>query len=187
MTVVLVPLSKKLSVKDFDCGNRELNDYLKHYALKNDLLMMGKTFVALTEENYTIGYFTLSNAQIERTAIPVQTGKKLPRYPIPAVRISRLAIDRTVQGRGIGAWMLIRALEKALQVSEVSGGEPRSVGARRANSGNYAVLVDAIDEKAKAFYLKYGFLPLNNQSLSLFLPMETIKKELYDRNYHGNQ
>jgi GNAT superfamily N-acetyltransferase len=167
MILSLVPLSKGLSVRDFDCGNQQLNDFLKHYALKNDRLMMGKTFAALSEENRIAGYFTLSNAQIERLAIPEQENIKLPRYPIPAVRIGRLAVDKTVQGKGIGAWLLVRALEKALQVSGISG--------------NYAVMVDAIDERAKSFYLKYGFLPLNNHPLSLFLPLKKIQEELYGK------
>lgn len=83
------------------------------------------------------------------------------RYPVPAFRIGKLAVDRDFQGNGVGRWLLTQALLKAVEVSH--------------SAAVFAVLVDAIDEKAKAFYLKYGFIPLEERPLTLFLPLATIE------------
>ncbi len=159
--MTLVPVNKLLVKAPFDCGYPELNQYLRHYAFKNDQLSIGKTFIALTKAEEIVGYFTLSTAQIVTESLPDELRIKLPRYPVPAFRIGKLAVDRRFQGSGAGRWMLTHALQKALEVSR--------------NVGLFAVLVDAIDEKAKQFYLKYGFIPFTGQPLTLFLPLATIK------------
>jgi predicted N-acetyltransferase YhbS len=128
------------------------------YARKNDTARIGKTVVALDEAGRIAGYITLSNAQIERNKLPETV--KLPRYPVPALLIGKLAVDKTMHGKGIGSWLLCKAFEKAIQIAAISA--------------VYAVIVDAIDDSAKNFYLKYGFVPLRDNELSLFLPLETI-------------
>ena len=162
MTLSLVPISKGLQKAPFDCGYPVLNDYLRHYALKNDELLIGKTFVAIDEAHTVTGYITLSNAQIEATTLPDSIKAKLPRYPVPAFRIAKLAVDGKFQGAGVGSWLLHNALQRALDIS--------------VSVGIFAVLVDAIDDKAKEFYLKYGFIPLQDHELTLFLPLATIRK-----------
>ena len=158
--MTLSPISKALQKSPFDCGNPVLNDYFRFYAFKNDQLSIGKTFVALDDLGAVTGYMTLSNAQIEVDLLPETLRLKLPRYPVPALRIGKLAVDLRCQGTGAGSWLLRSALEKALSVS-------KSVGI-------FAILVDAIDEKAKTFYLKYGFIPFAGHPLTLFLPLATI-------------
>jgi GNAT superfamily N-acetyltransferase len=158
----LVPISKKLQKVSFDCGYPILNSYYKHYSLKNDELLIGKTFVAIDENQSVAGYITLSNAQIEANALPDSVRLTLPRYPVPAFRIAKLAVDKRFQGGGVGSWLLRNALQRALDIS--------------LSVGIFAVLVDAIDEKAKDFYSKYGFIPLTNHELTLFLPLATIRK-----------
>jgi GNAT superfamily N-acetyltransferase len=158
--VSFVPITKALQKAPFDCGNQVLNEYFKLYAFKNDKLSIGKTFVALDGEKQVVGYMTLASAQIEFVTIPESLRSKLPRYPVPAFRIANLAVDKRSQGTGIGAMLLRSALERALSVS--------------ASVGVYAVLVDAIDEKAKSFYRKYGFIPFEERPSTLFLPLATI-------------
>lgn len=160
MILSLEPVSKALQKQPFDCGNTILNDYFRFYAFKNDQLSIGKTFVALNELDTVTGYMTLANAQIEVDLLPETLKTKLPRYPIPAFRIAKLAVDLRYQGSGVGSWLLRSALEKALSVS--------------ASVGIYAVIVDAIDEKAKSFYVKYGFVAFSEYPLTLFLPITTI-------------
>ena len=160
MTLLLEPVSRALQKQPFDCGNPILNDYFKFYAFKNDQLSIGKTFVALNELDTVTGYMTMANAQIETDFLPETLRAKLPRYPIPAFRIAKLAVDLRYQGSGVGSWLLRSALEKALSVS--------------ASVGIYAVIVDAIDEKAKSFYVKYGFVAFSEYPLTLFLPITTI-------------
>ena len=160
MTLSLVPVSKALQKLPFDCGNTVLNEYFRHYALKNDLLSIGKTFVAMAGDNDIAGYLTLSSAQIEADSLPDAARAKLPRYPVPAFRIAKLAVDSQYQGSGVGAWLLCAAFAKAIAVSS--------------SVGLYAILVDAIDENAKRFYVKYGFIPFTEHPLTLFMPLATI-------------
>jgi GNAT superfamily N-acetyltransferase len=158
----LVPISKAHQKAPFDCGYPELNDYLRHYALKNDRLSIGKTFVAVDVKKGLVGYVTLASAQVEAPKLPETLRSRLPRYPVPAFRIAKLAVDTRYQGVGVGSWLLRRALEKALSVST--------------EVGVYVVIVDAIDEKAKGFYLKYGFVAFAKYPLTLFLPLATIAR-----------
>jgi len=162
VTFSLLPITKELQKFPFDCGNPDLNSYFKHYALKNDNLMIGKTFVAVDDSENVAGYMTFSNAQIEAADLPESVTRKLPRYPVPAFRIGKLAVDTRFQGEGVGSWLLKMALQKALDVS--------------ASVGIFAVLVDAVNEKAKGFYLRYGFIPMDNHPLTLFLPLATIRQ-----------
>jgi ribosomal protein S18 acetylase RimI-like enzyme len=160
--LALVPVSKAHQRASFDCGYPVLNEYFRLYALKNDRLSIGKTFVVVDEGEAVVGYMTLASAQIEARTLPEETRAKLPRYPVPAFRIAKLAIDTRFQGAGSGSWLLRQALEKALSVS--------------ADVGLYAVIVDAIDEKAKGFYQKYGFEAFSEYPLTLFLPLATIAR-----------
>ena len=161
MTLTLVPISKQFAKVPFDCGTPELNQYLRHYAFKNDQLSIGKTFLAITETQDVAGYLTISTAQITTDSLPEELRAKLPRYPVPAFRIGKLAVDHRFQGLGVGSWLLTQAFQKAVEIAQ--------------NVGLFAILVDAIDEKAKRFYLKYGFIPFIEQPLTLFLPLATIK------------
>jgi len=160
----LVPITRALSKAPFDCGNTSLNEFLRLYALKNDKLSIGKTFIGLVDEEYVGGYLTISTAKITTEDLPEEVRKKLPRYPVPAFRIGRLAVDKKYQGVGLGRKLLNHALRKAVEVSD--------------GVGLYAVLVDAIDETAKAFYEKYGFISFEAEPLILFLPIATIKAAL---------
>ena len=156
MKLSLVPISKTFQKAPFNCGYPVLNEYFRLYALKNDRLSIGKTFVAMDKVEGVVGYMTLASAQVEARSLPEEMRAKLPRYPVPACRIAKLAIDTRFQGAGAGSWLLRQALEKALSVS--------------AEVGLYAVIVDAIDEKAKGFYLKYGFKAFSEYPLMMFLP-----------------
>jgi len=143
----------------FDCDIDELNTYLKRFAKKNDKLNIGKTYILL-DNTQALGFYTISMAQIKFKLLPKPSQKNLPKYPIPAARIGRLAIDSNAQGSGLGELILMDALTRSLRVSE--------------EIALFAVIVDAKDQRAENFYLKYGFLPLEDQKHALFLPMDTI-------------
>ena len=159
----IVPISKHLDRKVFDCGVPQLNRYLHQFALPNDKKNIGKTFVLIDDDEPSrpIGYYTVSMAQVQVDAIPDEIRKGLPRYPIPAMRLGRLAVDAAFQGAHIGSTLLLDVLQRALTISN-------EVALR-------FVLVDAIDESAKAFYQHYGFLPFTGHPLTLVLPIETIR------------
>lgn len=160
-----IPLEKKHNRKDFDCGNRELNEYLKRYARQNDKSGINKTFVAVKSDTPLIidGYYTISSCTIDFQSLPEEKRRKLPAYPIPAALIGRLAVDISCQGEGLGTELLVNALWRIVRASS--------------EIGIYAVRVDAIDDRAKEFYLKHEFIPFGDNPLSLFLPIKTVKQE----------
>jgi len=145
----------------FDCGESILNDFLVRQAGQLQRRGFGKAYVALAEDGLTIrGYFSVSAGQVATRQLP--EGLKLPHYSAPMLRIGRLAVDARQQGSGIGQDLLAFALQLALEFSQ--------------QVGLYAVLVDAKDQKAKAFYTRLGFIETVDDSLCLFLPIATLAK-----------
>ena len=160
-----VPIQKKYQRGHFDCGYPILNDYLKKYARQNHEKGIAKTFVAISSSKSLKidGFYTVSASVIEFESLPESYQKGIPAYPIPAILIGKLAVDNSVKGRGLGGELLVDALFRAVKAAQ--------------EIGIFAVRVDAIDLKAKEFYLKYEFIPFQDKPLSLFLPMKTILQE----------
>ena len=154
----------------FNSGKPELDRYLKQYAKKNDERGIARTFVAFAfEESQAIaGYYSCCASAIDSESLPSQIQSRLPRYPTPAILIGKLAVDLAMQGRGLGKFLLFHGFENAIDVSQ--------------KLGVYAVRVDAVDEEAKRFYQKYGFMELEDAPLSLFISIETIK-QAWNLNY----
>lgn len=160
-----VPIDKTHQKDSFDCGYTILNDYLKKYARQNHNKGIAKTFVAIpTSGSLKIdGYYTVSASVIKYESLPKSYQSGMPVYPIPAMLIGRLAVNNSVKGQGLGGELLADAFYRAVRASQVIG--------------MYAVRVDAIDLQAKEFYLKYEFIPFQDNELSLFLPIATIVRE----------
>ena len=156
------PIDKKHHVKGFDCGRESLNTYLGRFALKNDQNNISKTFVLVDNNGVVQGYYSICSASIEFDDLPKELAGKLPRYPVPAARLARLAIADSMKGNGMGAWLLIDSLQRIHSAS--------------IEIGIKFVIVDALDEKAKAFYLHHGFQSIPGYDLNLVLPIETINK-----------
>ena len=157
-------LEKKHDRSSFECGESALNTYLKNFSMQHAKKNISKTFVLISTESseHIIGFYTLSMGSIMHEHLSLQERKKLPNYPIPIARIGRLAIDTGAQGKGLGEELLKNALHRCVKLSK--------------EIGLYGVVVDAKHEQAKNFYLKFGFCELNEQSLTLYLPMSTIKQ-----------
>jgi GNAT superfamily N-acetyltransferase len=162
MDIKVVPVSKAIAKKPFNCGIEELNRYFKQFAFPNDKKNIGKTFVAISHTDLLqpLGYYTVSMAQILFSELPEDLKKGLPKYPIPAMRIGKLAIDMQYQKKGLGSFLLRDALLRAIRISS--------------EIAIYCILVDALNEKAKNFYLKFGFIPFPATPLTLVLPLKTI-------------
>jgi GNAT superfamily N-acetyltransferase len=144
----------------FHCASEALNHYLKEQATQDTRRRVAACFVALDATQRIAGYYTLASASVLLNALPASVGKKLPRYPtIPAIRMGRLAVDQAFQGQGLGGALLADALDRAV----------------RAEIAAYALIVDAKDKPAAAFYLHHGFLALPQTPLTLFLPLATVR------------
>ncbi len=111
-----------------------------------------------------LGYYTLASGAIAAISLPVKQAKRLPRHAVPVVLLARLAVDQGVQGKGLGGFLLRDALTRSLDLSE--------------KLGIHAVVVDAFDAEAKAFYQRFGFLPLTDDEMRLFLPVGTIRSAM---------
>jgi GNAT superfamily N-acetyltransferase len=150
----IVPFDKRFDHSGFDCGVPALNNYLKNQASQDVRNHYSVIFAALEcSVDRIIGFYTLSNASLSLKQIPVDVQKRLPKYPdIPAVRLGRLAVDKTVQGSGVGKKLLADAIMQSLK------------------SSAWAVMaVDAKDARAFAFYLKHGFIAIDASESSLFV------------------
>jgi GNAT superfamily N-acetyltransferase len=156
------PIDSTFNREAFDCGNEQLNTYLKRFARQNHDRNISRTFVALKNPDDTeiAGFYSICMAQVSHTSFPAKDQRRLPRYPVPAMRLSQLAVNQSAQGQGLGKVMLARALDTSVELSETVG--------------IYAVVVDAIDESARNFYLKYGFTPFIDQPMSLFISVNSI-------------
>ncbi|KVO30519.1 acetyltransferase [Burkholderia ubonensis] len=143
----------------FGCGMPALDRYLREMVTQDVRRRVAACFVLL-DGNVVVGYYTLSAASVALAELPHDVARKLPRYPaIPAVRMGRLAIDHRYRGRGLGAALLVNALRRAAR-SEIPA---------------VALIVDAKDAGAAAFYEYFGFQPLTHDPLALFLPLATVK------------
>jgi GNAT superfamily N-acetyltransferase len=143
----------------FDCGEQSLNEFLVRFARQNDEKGLGRTFVAVLPGDPRIyGYYTLSSGAVKSETLP----EKRPRYPTPVVLLGRLAVDESAKGQGLGKILLLDALKRVLLLAD--------------QMGIYAVEVHAIDPQARSFYLKYGFTPLLDDDVHLYLTMKKIRK-----------
>lgn len=156
----VVPLDSTHDRNAFDSGSAPLNRYLREQVTQDVRRRVTACFVALNATHQIAGYYTLASASVLLSDLPAAIAKRLPRYPtVPAVRMGRLAIDQNFQGQGLGGALLADALQRAA----------------RAEIAAYALLVDAKDTHAAAFYQHHGLLALPDTPLTLFLPLATVQ------------
>ena len=144
----------------FESGSVALDRYF-HQQVSQDLRRrVTACFIALAGDDRIAGYYTLASTSLLLADLPLSLQKKLPRYPtVPAVRLGRLAVDHTFKGQGLGAALLADALARTL----------------RSDIAAYALVVDAKDDTAAAFYQHHGFIRLPEQALTLFLPLASAR------------
>lgn len=143
----------------FDSGEPSLDRYLREQAVQHHRDGISTTHVLVLHEaaKEILGFYTLSAAQIRLTDLQEADRKRLPRYPVPAIRIARLAVARVQQRRGYGELLIAHAVNRCL--------------ALRAELGVRVLLVDALHERAAAFYARYGFRPTTEAAVRLYLPL----------------
>ncbi|MBA5608603.1 GNAT family N-acetyltransferase [Duganella sp. FT3S] len=158
----LEPLGAAHDRAVFDCGAAPLDRYLREQVMQDVRRHIAACFVALTDQHHIAAYYTLAAASIALNQLPAELARKLPRYPavpaVPAVRLGRLAVDRRFKGRGLGGALLPDAIDRT----------------QRAEIAAFALLVDAKDEAAAAFYRHHGFIAFSQSRRTLFLPLANL-------------
>lgn len=162
----IVPLDSKAHDRaTFSCGAPELDRYIREQASQDVKRDVARVFVALSSDSVS-GYYSLSAASFQRDDLPDDQARRLPRYPVPAALLGRLAVDDGMKGRGLGTFLLMDALNRLLLATQTLA--------------VHALIVEAKDDTAAAFYRKFGFLPFLDEGRRLFLPMATIRSLVDD-------
>ncbi|MBL4651794.1 MAG: GNAT family N-acetyltransferase [Flavobacteriales bacterium] len=159
----VVFLEKSHNRSQFKCEENSLTEYIQKQASQDIKKGLAACFVIPDDQDHVIGYYTLANESLDRTEIPEQYQKKVPKsYNVPVTLLGRLACDISKKGSDIGEHLLLDALHRCSKISKES-------------IGSMAVVVDPLSQFAVDFYLKYGFIYLPDSG-RMFLPMKTIDK-----------
>ena len=157
---LVAPLDAAHDRTGFHSGSDPLDRYLREQVAQDIRRRVAACFVALADRQRIAGYYTLASASLMLADLPASTARKLPRYPtVPAVRMGRLAVDQDFKGQGLGGALLADALDRAAG-SEIAA---------------FAMLMDAKDEAAVAFYRHHGVIALPDSPRTLFLPLATVR------------
>ena len=157
MSVVFERLTRRHDRTGFDCGVPVLNDYLRRRAMQDVRRMLSSCFVCVGDGRVQ-AFYTLSAGQLASDDIPARIAERLPRYPLPVARIGRLAVSVDCRGEGLGGACVADAAGRAL----------------RSDLRAFALLVDAKDENAEAFYRHLGFEHCGDGTEALILPLSTF-------------
>lgn len=160
-----LPITKDHELGAFDCGEPSLNEWLKKRALKNEHIGASRTYV-ITEGQSVFGYYCLAVGAIGHHEAPKTMRRNMPN-PVPVMILGRLAIHKDYQNRGLGSALLRDATLQALQASEIAG--------------VCALLVHALSDTAKRFYLSRGFVESPVKPMTLCLILATVKSLLPPR------
>jgi GNAT superfamily N-acetyltransferase len=166
--MIIRPLDASHDRKGFDCGEPSLNEFLQKTARQHRDKGLSNTFVLSDEHapHKIPGFFTLSFLEIDAECLPGRYSRNLPKSSrLPGAKLARLAVDSGSQGKGYGDLLVADAIKRILATTQESGGLT-------------GFFVDAKNEKVKKFYLRFGFIPLKDDPLKLFLPLSTLVKGL---------
>jgi len=170
---------KKHDRAAFSCEHERLNTYLRDQANQEIKKRVAAVYVLTPDGRTVAGYYTLSQFSIDAGELPAQLAAKLhvPKYEkLPATLLGRLARSKEFEGAGIGELLLMGALKRALEHSR--------------NIASFAVVVDAKDERARQFYLAYGFIEFPGHPNRLFLPMQTLEqlfRDAFENHSYGTE
>jgi GNAT superfamily N-acetyltransferase len=166
--IAIEPLGAQHERLRFNSGNASLDQYIRQQAGQDTRRDLARVWVAVGDENPAriLGYFTLSATSVSREDFPNDLGKRLPKYPIPAALVGRLAVDREYAGIGLGRALLGSAIGMLLGVSRTMAFT--------------VVVVDPIDERAAAFYRRFGFQAFGSAHGRMFLSVASQHPQVPD-------
>lgn len=156
------PLTADHVVAEFSCGEPSLDDWLKKRALRNQASGASRTFV-IADDGKVVGYYCLSAGALNHEAAPKAMRRSMPD-PLPIVLLGRLAIDERFHNQGLGQALLRDALLRTIHLSS--------------DTGVFAVLVHALSDAAKRFYLSRGFVESPLQPMTLMMTLDTMRSVL---------
>lgn len=169
------PIGPAVPASGFRSGTRALDDYFHRYALSNDQADVGRAYVleASTPDVEAglppvLGFYTLSMASVASQDVASVLARRLPRYLTPAALIGRLAVDERARGRRLGETLLLDALARVVEASQLIA--------------CLGVFVDAKDLAAEGFYAKYDSVTVDDAAWPrrMFLPMHVARAALED-------
>ena len=155
------PLAQHHNLDDFSCGVAPLDRWLKTKARRNETARASRTYVVCTDSNNVIGYYALATGSISPDQAPRKVKRNMPN-PIPVMVLGRLAVDQRYQGEGLGDALLRDAILRILQAADIAGIK--------------AIVVHAISEQAKQYYIARSFIESPSNPMTLILPLESIQK-----------
>ncbi|MER2519598.1 MAG: GNAT family N-acetyltransferase [Bdellovibrionales bacterium] len=153
------PLDDRHDVSEFASGEAALDDWLKHRAMKNQQSGASRCFVVCSGKS-VVGYYTLSAAGVARESAPKSMRRNMPDS-LPVILLGRLAIDQRYHNMGIGKALLRDAMIRAVTVAM--------------EAGAFAMLVHAMSEQARRFYVSRGFIASPLNPMTLFMTLETAR------------
>lgn len=154
-----LPLTAQHNVDEFSCGESALDTWLFKHALRAQNANTARVFVS-TEKSKVVGFYALASAALLVKDLPSNQRIDLPRHPIPALLIARLAVDQGYQNRGVGLGMIQNAVQRAMQIRE--------------HAGLVCLIANAKNAKVRDFYVKAGFEPSPNLEGLVSLYLQTV-------------
>jgi GNAT superfamily N-acetyltransferase len=153
------PLAQHHLISGFDSGVTSLDEWLKRRALANQVSGASRTFI-VCQDTHVIGYYALASSAVHTDIAPGRFRRNMPE-PIPVVVLGRLAVIKSFRGQGLGRALFYDAARRVIQAAD-------SIGVR-------GLLVHAISEDAKTFYLKLGFDPSPLEPMTLMITLTDLR------------
>jgi GNAT superfamily N-acetyltransferase len=157
----IAALERDQTLDRLDSGAPELDEWLRRFARVADAAGTARTYVLLDAKR-ALGYYALTPASVDRRELPERHARGVPAHPIGVILLARLAVDRSLQGKGYGRALVTDAALRILQATEI-------VGAR-------AMLVHARDESAAGFYERLGFVRSPTDQLHLMVLIKDLRR-----------
>ena len=154
------PLGERHDLSLFDSGVPGIDAWLRNKAWLNEAKGGARTY-AVGDGDRVVGFYSLAASAVERRRLPSRVGRNMPE-PVPVILLGQLAVDMRYRGRGLGVGLLADAARRSLEAAGV-------IGAR-------AIVVQALDERAKSFYERFGFRPFSEREpLMLAVRMSDLR------------
>lgn len=153
----------------FDCGEPQMNDFLRRYARQSHLQNASRTFCAIdvSRPNRILGFYTVAPSAVAHEVVPGRMTKGLAQHEVPGFKLARIATDLSVAGQGLGGQLLAAVALRCLRIAEEAGG--------------VLLIIDAKNERAAQWYADYGAEPLEGRPLTLVMPLATFAADLKAR------